>query len=111
MDLLQMWFKTIASKSNRSAMMFVMYQDSERMRAAFLAELLSTTGQDLMAQYVMERRVKAYCHLIKRSVERENWDLSRHYAIELNECLEAYSLSLLEIVKAKKEGAHRITIN
>ncbi|MDN3661112.1 hypothetical protein [Vibrio agarivorans] len=98
MDGLTIWIRSIAEKTNDDALLFVMFMNSEAHKVALYRLLLSHVGE-LMAQHVTERRVRAYCHLIKRAVTQGNDHLAVKYASELNSVLSGYAESLLNLSK------------
>lgn len=94
--MLQLWAKNIAQISNDEALIFVMFNNDARYKGALYSALLRHP-QELMAQYTTERKVRAYCHLIKRANKQRNEKQLLVLASRLNQVLEHYALSLLAI--------------
>ena len=98
---LQQWIHDISTRNNDSALLFVMFNDNQAYRGALYSFQIKN-GRELMAQYSVERRVRAYCHLIKRAYAKGQYEKSTEYASELNDELSKYAESLFLMLKSVK---------
>lgn len=101
-NALTTFIRQIAHSSNDEALLNTMFLGNTAMRGALYVSLMrdSESGRSMQAQYALERRVRAYCHLIARAYQRQQYTKAMDIAAELNDVLALFAEQLLARVRA-----------
>ncbi|ELP5729217.1 hypothetical protein QTV44_002483 [Vibrio vulnificus] len=106
-NALTTFVRNIAISSNDEALLNTMFMGNITMRGALYAMMMrdSECGRALKAQYALERRVRAFCHLITRAYHRQQYGRAMEFAAQLNQLLALFAEQLLERVNRTSPSA------